>query len=164
MRGRDLSNSALAREIGADPATLEARYKVIGSNLWSDDPAFADATAATGVTGVCGSGIIEVLAEMYLAGIINQDGVVDGSLAAKSPRIEAEGRTFSYVLNESEPRIRVTQNDVRAIQLAKAALYAGIRLLMDKLGIECTVRHADEKKDSAQETIDFFVKHLLGSK
>ena len=50
---------------------------------------------ATGVTGICGSGIIEIIAEMYLAGVINQDGVVDGRLAARSPRIAANGRTFA---------------------------------------------------------------------
>ena len=97
--------------------------------------------AQTGVTGICGSGIIEAIAEMYLAGIINQDGLVDGSFAARSPRIEAYKRTFNYVIRQpqpdvNEPVIRVTQNDVRAIQLGKAALYAGVRLLMDKLGIE----------------------------
>ena len=67
--------------------------------------------------------------------------LVDGSLAARSPRIESYKRTFNYVIRQpredgNEPLIRVTQNDVRAIQLAKAALYAGIRLLMDKLGID----------------------------
>jgi uncharacterized 2Fe-2S/4Fe-4S cluster protein (DUF4445 family) len=97
--------------------------------------------AQTGVTGICGSGIIEAIAEMYLAGVINQDGLVDGSLAERSPRIEAYKRTFNYVIRMPEegsnlPVIRITQNDVRAIQLGKAALYAGVRLLMDKLGIE----------------------------
>ena len=54
-----------------------------------------------------------------------------------------DGRTFSYVLYEGAadgsvggPRIAITQNDVRAIQLAKAALYAGVRLLMDQLAID----------------------------
>ncbi len=79
--------------------TLEPRFKVIGSDLWSDDAGFDQATAATGITGVCGSGIIEVIAEMYLAGIINQDGVLDGRLAARSPRIVANGRTFAYLLH-----------------------------------------------------------------
>jgi uncharacterized 2Fe-2S/4Fe-4S cluster protein (DUF4445 family) len=91
------------------------------------------------VTGICGSAIIEVVAEMYLAGIISEDGVVDGSLAERSPRIIPNGRTFSYLLREGrqgEPRITVTQNDVRAIQLAKAALYAGVKLLMEKQGID----------------------------
>jgi uncharacterized 2Fe-2S/4Fe-4S cluster protein (DUF4445 family) len=109
---------------------------VIGCDLWSDEVGFEQAVAATGVTGICGSGIIEVIAEMYLAGIINQDGLVDGSLAGRTPRIEPYKRTFNYVIREGHPRIAVIQNDVRAIQLAKAALYAGVRLLMDKLGIE----------------------------
>ncbi len=78
---------------------------------------------------------------MFLAGIVTEDGVIDGSLAARTPRIVSDGRTFSYVLHEgtgaaSGPRIAITQNDVRAIQLAKAALYAGVRLLMDKLEID----------------------------
>ncbi|GIK99426.1 MAG: ferredoxin [Alphaproteobacteria bacterium] len=119
-----------------DPDTLEPRYKVIGSDKWSDEPGFEQETKKTGVTGICGSGIIEALAEMYLTGILNQDGVIDGALAARSARIQQEGRTFSYLLREGEPTLKITQNDVRAIQLAKAALYAGARLLMDRLGVE----------------------------
>jgi uncharacterized 2Fe-2S/4Fe-4S cluster protein (DUF4445 family) len=133
--GQRAAPGAIER-VRIDPDTLEPRFRVIGSEIWSNDPAFAVETKKIGVTGICGSGIIEALAEMYLVGIINQDGVIDGSMAAKSPRIEADGRTFTYLLNEGEPRIRITQNDVRAIQLAKAALYAGARLLMDHLGID----------------------------
>ncbi|MND83991.1 hypothetical protein D3C80_758690 [compost metagenome] len=107
---------------------------MIGVEPWSDEPGFAEAAAQIGVTGICGSGIIEVIAEMYLAGIISEDGVVDGGLAARSQRILENGRTFSYLLHDGTPRITVTQNDVRAIQLAKAALYAGVKLLMDKQG------------------------------
>ena len=73
---------------------------------------------------------------MMLCGIISADGVVDGELAARSPRIVADDRTFKYLLHEGVPDIWVTQNDVRAIQLAKAALYAGIKLLMNQRGIE----------------------------
>ena len=73
---------------------------------------------------------------MYLAGIIDQDGVVQGHLAARSPRIIEDGRTFSYVVHEADGvRLRITQNDVRAIQLAKAALRAGIALLMQHAGL-----------------------------
>ena len=133
--GQRAAPGAIER-VRIDPATLEPRYKVIGSDLWSDDPAFEKATLATGVTGVCGSGIIEVIAEMYLAGVINQDGVVDGALCGRSDRVVAEGRTFSYVLHRGAVPMKITQNDVRAIQLAKAALHAGIRLLMDHLGID----------------------------
>jgi uncharacterized 2Fe-2S/4Fe-4S cluster protein (DUF4445 family) len=121
-----------------DPVTLEPRLKVIGVDVWSDDPAFTRKVAKTGVSGICGSGIIDVVAEMYLAGVIDRDGVVQGDLADRSPRIVADGRTFSYVLwddpDDPEHRIAITQNDVRAIQLAKAALRAGIDLLIDHAG------------------------------
>jgi uncharacterized 2Fe-2S/4Fe-4S cluster protein (DUF4445 family) len=131
--GQRAAPGAIER-VRIDPATLEARVKVIGSDLWSDEPGFAAAVARSGVTGVCGSGIIEVIAEMYLAGIISQDGVIDGALAARSERIVPLGRTFAYTLYRGAAPLQITQNDVRAIQLAKAALYAGIRLLMDHLG------------------------------
>ena len=121
--------------------TLEPRYKVIGCDLWSDEAGFEEAITLTGVTGICGSGIIEAVAEMYLSGVVNQDGLVDGAMSAISPRIVPYKRTFNYVVRDAregsnEPSIRITQNDVRAIQMAKAALYAGVRLLMDKLCIE----------------------------
>lgn len=119
-----------------DPRTLEPRFRVIGADLWSDEPGFTEATAGSGITGICGSGIIEAIAEMFLAGIIDADGVVDGSFAQRSERIIAEGRTFSYVLHRGKVPLRITQNDVRAIQLAKAALYAGVRLLMDHLRVD----------------------------
>jgi uncharacterized 2Fe-2S/4Fe-4S cluster protein (DUF4445 family) len=119
-----------------DRSTLDPRFKVIGSELWSDEPGFADAIRDLGVTGICGSGIVEVIAELFLAGVITTDGIVDGALAARTPRVVPDGRTFSYVLHDGQPRVAITQNDVRAIQLAKAALYAGIRLLMDKAGAD----------------------------
>jgi uncharacterized 2Fe-2S/4Fe-4S cluster protein (DUF4445 family) len=137
--GQRAAPGAIER-VRIDPETLEPRFKVIGCDKWSDEPGFDEETAATGVTGICGSGIIEVIAEMYLAGIINQDGQVDGSLAERSARIRPQGRTFAYVLRDGEPLLSITQNDVRAIQLAKAALYAGTRLLMDRLGIEAVDR------------------------
>ncbi|MEM6614918.1 MAG: ASKHA domain-containing protein [Pseudomonadota bacterium] len=115
-----------------DPVTLEPRFRVIGSEAWSDEPQFEAQTEKTGVTGLCGSAIIEVIAEMYLARIITEDGIIDGTRRAQSPRIIQDGRTFSYVIRDADPMITVTQNDVRAIQLAKAALYAGVKLLMEK--------------------------------
>ncbi|WJI41092.1 ASKHA domain-containing protein [Mesorhizobium opportunistum] len=139
--GQRAAPGAIER-VRIDPETLEPKYRVIGSELWSDEPGFLDSVQATGVTGICGSGIIEIVAEMYLAGIISEDGVVDGSLAARSPRVVANGRTFSYVLKEGSaskedgPKITITQTDVRAIQLAKAALYAGTKLLMEKQNTE----------------------------
>jgi uncharacterized 2Fe-2S/4Fe-4S cluster protein (DUF4445 family) len=133
--GQRAAPGAIER-VRIDPVTLEPKYRVIGVDKWSDEPGFEEAAKATGVTGICGSAIIEVVAEMYLSGIISEDGVVEGSFAERSPRIVLNGRTFSYLLRDGEPRITVTQNDVRAIQLAKAALYAGVKLLMEKQGID----------------------------
>ena len=136
--GQRAAPGAIER-VRIDPVTLEPRFKVIGCELWSDEAGFDAAVAGSGVTGVCGSGIIEVLAEMYLAGIIRHDGTISGDLAVRNPRIQADGRTFSYELYRatgSAPALKVMQNDVRAIQLGKAALYAGVRLLMERMGID----------------------------
>ncbi|WP_432473463.1 ASKHA domain-containing protein [Amphritea sp. HPY] len=132
--GQRAAAGAIER-VRIDPVTLEPRFKVIGCDLWSDDPEFTIQTRKIGISGVCGSGIIEVLAELFLAGVIDSDGVIDPAMAEKSPRIVPNGRTFSYVLYEGAKTLSITQNDVRAIQLAKAALYAGTQLLLDHMGI-----------------------------
>ena len=136
--GQRAATGAIER-VRINPETLEPRFKVIGSDLWSDEDGFAEAIVTLGVTGICGSGIIEVVAEMYLAGIVTVDGIVDGDLASRTSRIIQNDRTWSYVLHSpenDESQILVTQNDIRQIQLAKAALYAGVKLLMDHIGTD----------------------------
>ncbi len=137
--GQRAAPGAIER-VRIDKKTLEPKFKVIGCELWSDENEFSELTKKTGITGICGSGIIEAIAEMYLAGIITQDGVIKGSTAEKSEKIVKEGRTFCYILYEGKQKIHISQNDVRSIQLAKAALYAGIRLLMERLDIESVDR------------------------
>ena len=121
-----------------DRDTFEPKVKVIGSDLWSDDPGFDAETRSLDISGICGSGIIEVMGELYLAGLIDVDGTVRSDGPAKTSRIFADGRTFSYRLfgdaDEPTANINVTQDDVRAIQLAKAALRAGIDLLCEHAG------------------------------
>ncbi|MFT6659271.1 ASKHA domain-containing protein [Maritalea sp.] len=133
--GQRAAPGAIER-IRIDRDTLQCRYKIIGTEEWSDQPEFDENSKVTGVTGICGSGIIEIIGEMLLAGILTQDGII------RSPQNEIDeavlkpnGRTWSFVVREGTPHIEVTQNDVRAIQLAKAALYAGVKLLMQKSGI-----------------------------
>ncbi len=133
--GQRAAPGAIER-VRIDPATLEPRVRVIGCEAWSDEPGFHGVQ----VTGVCGSGIIEAIAELHLAGIITTDGTIDGDLALRTPRIVADGRTFSYVLWDGEPLLAITQNDVRQIQLAKAALHAGCRLLLDRYGLDSVGR------------------------
>jgi uncharacterized 2Fe-2S/4Fe-4S cluster protein (DUF4445 family) len=131
--GQRAAPGAIER-VRIDPETLEPRFRVIGTDAWSDEPAFA----GTRVSGICGSGIIEVIAELHLAGALTAEGVIDPAAAERSPRVVADGRTFAYVLHDPPegPRILITQNDVRQVQLAKAALYAGCRLLMDAAGVD----------------------------
>jgi uncharacterized 2Fe-2S/4Fe-4S cluster protein (DUF4445 family) len=116
-----------------DRDTLEPRIKVVGGEHWSDEEGFFAELAATPVTGICGSGIIEAIAGLFLAGVIDEDGAISGD--KDTDRIVPEGRTYAYVL-WTEPTILVTQADVRAVQLAKAALLAGARLLMDHYGTD----------------------------
>jgi uncharacterized 2Fe-2S/4Fe-4S cluster protein (DUF4445 family) len=141
--GQRAAPGAIER-VEIDPATREPRVKVIGCDLWSDDPGFAATTASTGVTGICGSGIIEAIAEMRLAGLVDASGLIGSAAATGSPRCEPDGRTHAYLLHDGTarggPRIMVTQGDVRAIQLAKSALYAGARLLMDAFGADTVDR------------------------
>ncbi len=135
--GQRAAPGAIER-VRIDPETKEPRFRIIGADHWSDDAVFA--ANAPDVTGICGSGIIEVIAEMRMAGIINEDGVVLPPDLSGTARVVPDGRTFSYILHDATPTggplITVTQADVRAIQLAKAALHAGAQLLMDRLEVE----------------------------
>ncbi|WP_419839144.1 ASKHA domain-containing protein [Candidatus Poriferisodalis sp.] len=149
--GQRATPGAIER-VRVDPATWAPRIRVIGCDLWSDEPGFAEAieqrvaagsrSAAAGVTGICGSGIIEVIAEMYLAGVLSSDGAIaePSREGERASRVISDGRTSSFVLYEppegtAGPTITITQNDVRAVQLAKAALRAGIDLLCERAGI-----------------------------
>ena len=133
--GQRAAPGAIER-VRIDPQTLEPRFRVIGCELWSDDPGFAEELGEQAVTGICGSGIIEAIACLYLAGIILPDGSFNPAAAARSPRVQPRDRTYAYLLHDGEQRIFIEQGDVRAIQLAKAALYAGARLLMDHMGVD----------------------------
>ncbi|MEH7826899.1 ASKHA domain-containing protein [Gemmobacter denitrificans] len=141
--GQRAAPGAIER-VSIDPVTKEPRFRVIGSDLWSDDPGFAEAIKGSGITGICGSGIIEAVAEMRMAGIVDGSGLIGSADQVGSPRCRAEGRTNSYLLHDGSadggPVILVTQGDIRAIQLAKSALYAGARLLMDEMGVETVDR------------------------
>ncbi|WP_375261877.1 ASKHA domain-containing protein [Palleronia sp.] len=129
--GQRAANGAIDA-VRIDPETKDVRFRVIGSDLWSDDPAFDFE-----VTGICGSGIIEALAEMRSAGIIDASGLIGSAEQVGTDRLRADNRTHQFVLYETPDRtISVTQGDVRAIQLAKSALYAGARLLMDERGVD----------------------------
>ncbi len=141
--GQRAAAGAIER-VEIDPASKEPSFKVIGCDLWSNEEGFEDAVAATGITGICGSGIIEAVAEMRMSGIVDASGLIGSSEQTGTARSMPDGRTHSYLLHDGTsaggPRIAVTQADIRAIQLAKSALYAGARLLMDELGTDSVDR------------------------
>jgi uncharacterized 2Fe-2S/4Fe-4S cluster protein (DUF4445 family) len=141
--GQRAAPGAIER-IEIDPVTKEPRFRVIGCDLWSDEDGFAEATKASGITGICGSGIIEAVAELRMAGLMDDSGLIGSHEATGTARCIAQGRTYSYVIYDATaqdgPLISVTQGDIRAIQLAKSALYAGARLLMDEMEVESVDR------------------------
>lgn len=126
-----------------DRTTGHANFRVIGDERWSDD---WDVTAESPLAGkpeylaagICGSGIIEVVAELFLAGILQADGRFNP--AHPTDRLVWEGRRGAYMLATPDKTangqpLYVTQDDVRNIQLAKAALYAGAKILMKRAGV-----------------------------
>ena len=162
--GQRAAEGAIER-IRIDDKTFEPRFKVVDRMAWSNEEGFkknadrAKSNAAaraqertqektqektqertqelSAVTGICGSGIIEGIGELFRTGLLGADGLFREEQASKTPRLKREGRSFVYVLHEDEARtITITQNDVRAVQLAKGALHAGARLLMAHAGVE----------------------------
>ncbi len=141
--GQRAAPGAIER-VEIDPETKEPRFRVIGVDLWTDEDGFEAAAAATGITGICGSGIIEAVAEMRMAGIVDASGLIGSAAQTGTDRCITEGRTHAYVIHDGTAEggslISVTQGDIRAIQLAKSALYAGARLLMDERGTDTVDR------------------------
>src|SRR5262245_2649513 len=150
--GQRAAPGAIER-VRIDRATGEPRFKVIGKDAWSDQLAPEE----IGATGICGSGIIEAVAELFMARILRHDGRFSGGagsrelgvgedtpssqLPAPSSRLRWNGPKAEYILATAEQtatgrEIVVTQDDVRNIQLAKAALYTGCKLLMQRRGVE----------------------------
>lgn len=131
-------------KVRIDPATLEVRFRVIGNPKWNTQLAPQEVQAR----GICGSGIIDAVAEMFAAGIIQKNGRFNPVLreaegkALGSPRLrEGTDSKPEFVLAWAGETaigqdIAVTLEDVRNIQLAKAAMYAGAQLLLRRLGIE----------------------------
>ena len=137
--GQRAAPGAIER-VEIDPVTKEPRFRVIGCDLWSDEAGFLEQVGPSGITGICGSGIIEMVAEMRMTGIVDAPGLIGSPEQTGTERCILEGRTYSYLVwdgtAEGGPRITVTNRDIREIQMAKAALYSGARLLMDKFGVD----------------------------
>ncbi|MBW2522490.1 MAG: DUF4445 domain-containing protein [Deltaproteobacteria bacterium] len=144
MEGAQLSFGMRAapgaiERIEIDPETHDVDYKVIGREATRKYSKPEEMKAK----GICGSGILDVLAELYSSGVITKTGVFNKKALKENPRFRKNGDTGQpeYVLawkNESsiDKDIVITQKDIRQIQLAKGALYAGCKLMMKRMGID----------------------------
>ena len=85
--------------------------------------------------GICGSGILDAIAQLYLAGVINEGG----RMLQSHPRVRNGQKQREFVLigdeeRSGQPAIVITQQDVRELQLAKSAIRTGIQVLLDTGG------------------------------
>jgi len=116
-----------------DPQTLEVDFKVVGEEHWRSE------LKSVKAKGICGSGIIDAIAELYRNGIIDKSGRFNPNVQSSRMRI-SEGKPEFIVAWKEETsigkEITITQSDVRNVQLAKGAIYAGAKLMMKSLGVE----------------------------
>jgi uncharacterized 2Fe-2S/4Fe-4S cluster protein (DUF4445 family) len=110
-------------KVKIDPSNLEVKYSTIG-----------DAKAR----GLCGSGIVDAVAELFKAGVILRNGRINLKIEDPHLRTTKEGNEFILARgNETATgeEIKITQKDIREVQLAKAAIYAGASILMERHGV-----------------------------
>ena len=113
----------------------EVNYKVIGQEKWKDECMAEEIQAR----GICGSGIIEAVAEMFKAGVLEKNGRINGNLS--SPRLRKNENGYEFVIAWAKETatgqdITISTSDVRAVQLGKGALYSGAKIMMKTLGVE----------------------------
>jgi uncharacterized 2Fe-2S/4Fe-4S cluster protein (DUF4445 family) len=123
--------------IAIDSDTHEVMYKVVANDAWSDYVK----TGALNTRGICGSGIMDILGELYRTGIINKSGAFRKNQKSPRYRVNPETRQKEFVIAWAKETaigrdITITQKDIRQIQLAKAAIYTGCKLLMRELGTD----------------------------
>jgi uncharacterized 2Fe-2S/4Fe-4S cluster protein (DUF4445 family) len=119
--------------IRIDPQTFEVNFKVIGQEDWHSDLKIVTAK------GICGSGIIDGMAELYRTRVIDKSGRFRKEIDTHRLRT-SDGKPEFVIAWKDETSIgkdiTITQQDVRNVQLAKGALYTGAKLMMRRLGIE----------------------------
>jgi uncharacterized 2Fe-2S/4Fe-4S cluster protein (DUF4445 family) len=120
-----------------DPNTHEVDYKIIGRDAWRSYSKPGDMKTK----GICGSGILDAVAQLFLAGIIDKTGAFSDHQISNRYQVDPETDIRHFVLAWADETsikkdIVITQKDVRQIQLAKASIYTGCKLMMNKLGVD----------------------------
>jgi uncharacterized 2Fe-2S/4Fe-4S cluster protein (DUF4445 family) len=132
LEGAEISCGVRACEgaverVRIDPVTHACRVKIIGHDDWLTDATIGDYA----VPGLCGSAIFEVMVELARCGLINRSGLFQPDVAPD--RFTQDGGVSVYQLIGG---LSLKQTDIRSVQLAKAALMAGARLVAEELGCE----------------------------
>ena len=125
--------SGAIERVSIDPETLEVDFKVVGEEHWRSESKNVRAR------GICGSGIIDANAEFYRNGIIDKSGRFNPNMQSSRLRTSDGKQEFIIAWQEETSigkEITITQTDVRNVQLAKGALYAGAKLMMRRLGVD----------------------------
>lgn len=123
--------------IRIDPETNEVDYKVIGREAWRSYSRAEEMKTK----GICGSGILDVLAELFRSGVIEKSGRFKKEQKSDRYRRDPDTNQPEFVIAWADETsidrdVVITQKDIRQIQLAKGALYAGCKLMMHRLGLE----------------------------
>lgn len=113
----------ISGENSANP--FEPTYRVIGNSK---------------PRGICGSGLISLLAEMFLTGVVDKGGMVNLSLSVTSPRVREGEHGPEYVVawaseTEDGKDIAINNVDIDNLKRAKAAIYAGFTVLAQSVGV-----------------------------
>jgi len=123
--------------IKIDPETHEVDYKVIGRDAWRS----YSKPEEMKTKGICGSGILDVLAELYRSGVILKSGKFNPKQKSSRFRRSPETNQPEFIIAWKDETsigkdVVITQKDIRQIQLAKGALYCGCKLMMRRMGIK----------------------------
>lgn len=123
--------------ISIDPETHDVDYKVIGRDAWRKYSKPEDMKTK----GICGSGILDVLAELYASGVIMKSGRFSKNQKSNRYRVNSDTKQPEFVIawaNETSigKDVVISQKDIRQIQLGKGALYTGCKLMMRRLGLD----------------------------
>ena len=111
-------------KVSIDPETLEPTFSTVG-----------DASPR----GICGSGMIDLISEMLLTGVIGQDGKYQ--IDQNHYRMKQDGEDLAYIIafadeTPMEEDIVFTEIDIHSLTLSKGAVYAGFMVLLEQAGLD----------------------------
>jgi len=117
--------------------SFEVDYKVVGRNEWRSQSSPAEMQ----IRGICGSGILDAIAELLRTGLIHPTGAFNTDTVSDRLRENPDTGMLEFVLAWAKETsigrdVTISQTDIRQVQLAKAAIYTGCKLMLQRMGLE----------------------------